>query len=81
MYLTTFLYCMSTVSLIGEKLNVGFITRATLNRLPGEVTTQKAKQYQQAALAFLVRAVEYAIDKLPLEDALLKSMPDLLMCK
>ena len=65
---------MSSVSLIGEKLNVGFTTRATLNRLleAGEVTPQKAKQFQQAALAFLVRAVEYATDKLPLKDALLK---------
>lgn len=65
---------MSSVSLIGEKLNVGFTTRATLNRLleAGEVTSQKAKQFQQAALAFLVRAVEYAMDKLPLKDALLK---------
>ncbi|KAF4101668.1 hypothetical protein G5714_018100 [Onychostoma macrolepis] len=58
----------------GEKLNVGFTTRATLNRLleAGEVTSQKAQQFQQAALAFLVRAVEYAMDKLPLKDALLK---------
>ncbi|XP_050975566.1 uncharacterized protein LOC127171147 isoform X1 [Labeo rohita] len=58
----------------GEKLNVGFTTRATLNRLleAGEVTSQKAQQFQQAALAFLVGAVEYAMDKLPLKDALLK---------
>lgn len=65
---------MSSVSLIGEKLNVGFTTRATLNRLleAGEVTSQKAQQFQQAALAFLVGAVEYAMDKLPLKDALLK---------
>ncbi|XP_029958821.1 uncharacterized protein LOC115396888 isoform X4 [Salarias fasciatus] len=58
----------------GEKLNVGFTTRATLDRLleAGEVTPEKAQQFQQAALAFLVRAVEYAMDTLPLEDALLK---------
>jgi len=62
---------MSSVSPIGEKLNVGFTIRATLNRLL-EATSQKAQQFQQAALAFLVRAVEYAMDKLPLKDALLK---------
>lgn len=65
---------MSSVSLIGEKLNVGFTTRATLNMLleAGEVTSQKDQQFQQAALAFLIGAVEYAMDKLPLKDALLK---------
>ncbi|XP_056609306.1 uncharacterized protein LOC130426504 isoform X2 [Triplophysa dalaica] len=65
---------MSSASLIGEELNVGFTTRATLNRLleAGEVTSKKAQQFQQAALAFLVGAVEYAMDKLPLKDALLK---------
>ncbi|XP_060798214.1 uncharacterized protein LOC132900201 [Neoarius graeffei] len=58
----------------GEKLNVGFTTRATLNRLleAGDVTSQEAKEFQQAALAFLVRAVEYAMAKLPLTDPLLK---------
>ncbi|RXN36478.1 histone H1-like protein [Labeo rohita] len=56
----------------GEKLNVGFTTRATLNRLleAGEVTSQKAQQFQQAALAFLVGAVEYAMDKLPFQELL-----------
>lgn len=67
-------FSISSVSLIGETLSVGFTTRATLNRLfeSGEVTTQKAQQFQQAALAFLIRAVEYAMDKLPLKYALLK---------
>ncbi|KAK0152710.1 Protein FAM200B [Merluccius polli] len=57
-----------------KKLNVGFTTRATLNRLleAGDVTSQKAKEFQQAAPAFLVKAVEYAIAKLPLTDPLLK---------
>lgn len=32
----------------------------------------KAQQLQQAALVFLVGGGEFAIDKLPLEDALLK---------
>lgn len=65
---------MPTVSLIEEKLNVRFITRPTLNKLleAGYMTKEKAQQFQQAALALLVRAVEYAMDKLPLEDARLK---------
>ncbi|KAF4116599.1 hypothetical protein G5714_004088 [Onychostoma macrolepis] len=73
-YPIRYLYLISFLYVIGEKLNVGFTTRATLNRLleAGEVTSQKAQQFQQAALAFLVRAVEYAMDKLPLKDALLK---------
>ncbi|KAK0150739.1 Zinc finger BED domain-containing protein 5 [Merluccius polli] len=55
----------------GEKLNVGFTTRATLNRLleAGDITPQEVQLFQQAALAFLVRAVEYIINKLPLKDA------------
>ncbi|XP_039653059.1 uncharacterized protein LOC120557088 [Perca fluviatilis] len=58
----------------GEKLNVGFTTRATLNRLleAGDITPQEVQLFQQAALAFLVRAVEYGINKLPLKEALLK---------
>ncbi len=56
------------------KLNVGFTTRATINRLlePGDITPQEVQLFQQAALAFLVRAVEYGINKLPLKEALLK---------
>lgn len=42
------------------------------NWLLRHVITQKAQQFQQAALAIFVRAVEYAIDKLLLKDALLK---------
>ncbi|TNN75584.1 LINE-1 type transposase domain-containing protein 1 [Liparis tanakae] len=58
----------------GERLNVDFTTRGTLNRFleAGDVPSNKAQQFQQAALAFLVGAVEYAIAKLPLKDALLK---------
>jgi len=53
---------------------VGFTTRGTLNRFleAGDVPSNKAQQFQQAALAFLVGAVEYAMAKLPLKDALLK---------
>ncbi|KAK1899065.1 Protein FAM200A [Dissostichus eleginoides] len=58
----------------GEKLNVGFTTRATLNRLleAGDITPQEVQLFQQATLAFLVRAVEYGINKLPLKEALLR---------
>ncbi|KAK1898498.1 Protein FAM200B [Dissostichus eleginoides] len=58
----------------GEKRNVGFTTRATLNRLleAGDITPQEVQLFQQAALAFLVRAVEYGINKLPLKEALLR---------
>ncbi|XP_061571349.1 uncharacterized protein LOC133424833 [Cololabis saira] len=58
----------------GEKLNVGFTTRGTLNRFleAGDVSSDQAQQFHQAALAFLVGAVDYAMAKLPLKDALLK---------
>ncbi|XP_026119478.1 uncharacterized protein LOC113098640 [Carassius auratus] len=58
--------------LAGEKLNIGFTTRATLNRLleAGDITPQEVHLFQQAA--FLVRAVEYWIKKLSLKEALLK---------
>ncbi|XP_060908740.1 trace amine-associated receptor 1-like [Labrus mixtus] len=57
-----------------EKLNVGFTTRATLNRLleAGDITPQEVQLFQQAALAFLIRAVEYSINKLPLKEARMK---------
>ncbi|KAK0146582.1 Protein FAM200B [Merluccius polli] len=57
-----------------EKLNVGFTTRATLNRLleAGDITPQEVQLFRQAALAFLVRAVEYGINKFPLKETLLK---------
>ncbi|KTF94532.1 hypothetical protein cypCar_00048452 [Cyprinus carpio] len=51
----------------GEKLNIGFTTRATLNRLleAGDTTPREVQLFQQAALAFLVRAVEYGIKNSP----------------
>ncbi|KAK1904474.1 Protein FAM200B, partial [Dissostichus eleginoides] len=65
---------VSTTGPTREKLNVGFTTRATLNRLleAGDITPQEVQLFQQAALAFLVRAVEYGINKLPLKEALLR---------
>ncbi|XP_060774407.1 uncharacterized protein LOC132884566 [Neoarius graeffei] len=60
--------------LSGQKLNVGFTTRATLNRLlyAGDVTPQQVERFHQAVLAFLTGAVEYAMAKLPLKESLLK---------
>ena len=62
------------MSLIGQKLNIGFTTRATLNRLldAGDVTAQQVERFHQAVLTFLIEAVEYAMAKLPLKETLLK---------
>ncbi|KAK1903218.1 Light-independent protochlorophyllide reductase subunit B [Dissostichus eleginoides] len=61
-------------SFIREKLVIGFTTRATLNRLldAGDITPQQVQRFQQAAVAFLVRAVEYAMKKLPMREPLIK---------
>lgn len=55
-------------------MNVGFTTRAKLNRLvdEGDVSPHQAEKFHQAALAFLIAAVEYSIKKLPLQEPLLK---------
>ncbi|KAK1880620.1 N-(5'-phosphoribosyl)anthranilate isomerase [Dissostichus eleginoides] len=57
-----------------KKLCARFMKPATLNRLleAGDITPQEVQLFQQAALAFLVRAVEYGINKLPLKEALLR---------
>ncbi|KAK1903704.1 Protein FAM200A [Dissostichus eleginoides] len=57
----------------GEKLVIGFTTRATLNRLfdAGDITPQQVQRFQQAAVAFLQRVecgVEdalYFVDRFP----------------
>ncbi|KAJ4934889.1 hypothetical protein JOQ06_007670 [Pogonophryne albipinna] len=50
------------------KLNVGFITRVRLNHLldAGDITAQKVELFHTAALNFFVKAVEYALQRLPL---------------
>ncbi|KAG5277810.1 hypothetical protein AALO_G00091640 [Alosa alosa] len=52
----------------GRKLNIGFTTRAKLNRLldEGDITPQQVDSFHEAVLCFLTRAVEYALKKLPL---------------
>jgi hypothetical protein len=62
------------VSLVGEKLVIGFTARVTLNRLleAGAITPQQVQRFQKAAVAFLERAVEYAIKKLPMKEPLIK---------
>ncbi|XP_070848526.1 uncharacterized protein [Chaetodon trifascialis] len=58
----------------GRKLNIGFTTRAKLNRLldDGDITPQQMEKFHEAALAFLINAVDYALKKLPLQEPLLK---------
>lgn len=58
----------------GRKLNIGFTTRAKLNRLldDGDITPQQMEKFHEAALAFLINAVEYTLKKLPLQEPLLK---------
>lgn len=65
---------LSVFCLVGEKLNVGFTTRGTLNRFleAGDITAQEVELFQQAARAFLVRAVEYGLKNLPFNEALLR---------
>ncbi|RXN16530.1 hypothetical protein ROHU_027475 [Labeo rohita] len=57
----------------GNKLSVGFTTRARLNHLldAGDITAHQVDKFQTAALKFLMRAVEYALQKLPLREPLL----------
>lgn len=57
----------------GRKLNIGFTTRAKLNKLldDGDITPQQIDNFHEAALTFLLRAVDYAIKKLPLQEPLL----------
>ena len=63
-----------SASLTGYKLNVGFITRVRLNHLldAGDITAQKVELFHTAALNFFVKAVEYALQRLPLIEPLLK---------
>ncbi|KAJ4932560.1 hypothetical protein JOQ06_010978 [Pogonophryne albipinna] len=58
----------------GYKLNVGFITRMRLNHLldAGDITAQKVELFHTASLNFFVKAVEYALQRLPLSEPLLK---------
>ncbi|XP_060776788.1 uncharacterized protein LOC132886247 [Neoarius graeffei] len=57
-----------------RKLNISFTTRAKLNRLldDGDITPQQMEKFHEAALAFLINAVDYALKKLPLQEPLLK---------
>ncbi|KAK6324660.1 hypothetical protein J4Q44_G00040020 [Coregonus suidteri] len=58
----------------GRKLNIGFTTRAKLNRLldEGDITPQQVDSFHEAVLCFLTSAVDYALKKLPLEEPLIK---------
>ena len=56
------------------KLGVGFTTGQTLKRklAEGGITNTQVKKFYAAVRAFFVRAVEYAIQKLPLNEPLLE---------
>ncbi len=56
----------------GRKLNIGFTTRAKLNRLldEGDITPQQVDLFHEAVLCFLTSAVDFK--KLPLEEPLIK---------
>ncbi|KAJ8404444.1 hypothetical protein AAFF_G00337110 [Aldrovandia affinis] len=58
----------------GGKLNIGFTTRAKLNKLldAGDITSRQVEKFHEAALEFLMKAVQYALQKLPLREPLLK---------
>ncbi|XP_063058610.1 uncharacterized protein LOC134452176 isoform X2 [Engraulis encrasicolus] len=58
----------------GGKLNIGFTTRAKLNSLlkEGHITPQHVEEFHTAALAFLIKAVDYTMKILPLENPLLR---------
>ncbi|XP_056457345.1 zinc finger BED domain-containing protein 5-like isoform X2 [Gadus chalcogrammus] len=58
----------------GRKLNIGFTTRAKLNRLldEGDITPQQVDSFHEAVLCFLTSALAYALKKLPLKEPLLK---------
>ncbi|KAK6313957.1 hypothetical protein J4Q44_G00154160 [Coregonus suidteri] len=58
----------------GRKLNIGFTTRAKLNKLldEGDITPQQVDSFHEAVLCFLTSAVDYALKKLPLEEPLIK---------
>lgn len=64
-----FFYYYFFAFLIGNKLSVGFTTRARLNHLldAGDITAHQVDKFQTAAL----RPVEYALQKLPLREPLL----------
>ena len=63
-----------SASQTGIKLNVSFTTRAWLNQLlkAWDITAQQLQIFHTAALKLLMRAVEYALQSLPLRDPLLK---------
>ena len=55
-------------------MNIGFTTRAKLNRLldEGDITPQQGDSFHEAVLCFRTSAVDYALKKLPLKEPLLK---------
>ncbi|MGH0154834.1 UNVERIFIED_CONTAM: hypothetical protein FKN15_046591 [Acipenser sinensis] len=57
-----------------HKLNVGWTTRTTLNRLheAGEISQYQVDNFHKAVRAFFVAAVDYAFKKLPFKEPVLE---------
>ena len=55
-------------------MNIGFTTRAKLNRYldEGDITPRQVDSFHEAVLSFLTSAVGYALKKLPMEEPLIK---------
>ena len=55
-------------------MNIGFTTRAKLNRYldEGDITPRQVDSFHEAVLIFLTSAVGHALKKLPMEEPLIK---------
>ena len=55
-------------------MNIGFTTRAKLNRYldEGDITPRQVDSFHEAVLIFLTSAVGHALKKLPMKEPLIK---------
>ena len=60
-----------------SKLNIGLVTRSTLNRLVngGDISTYQVQKFYKGVLGFFVSALDYATSRLPLKEKLLENAP------
>ena len=60
---------------LDQSIIVGITTKRVLQKLldDGEISSLQVTQFYKGVRAFYVRALEYALDKLPLKDDLLKN--------
>ena len=61
--------------IIDQSIFVGIMTKRFLQKLldDGEISSLEITQFYKGVRAFYVRALEYALDNLPLKDNLLKN--------